>query len=437
MDQSLTYKKIIKTWWPLAASWISMALAEPAVGMLMARLKDAKINLAAYGGIVHPISLLVEAPIIMLLAASTALSVNKQSYQKLNKFMLLTGLVLTSLHILIAFTPLYFIVVRSILHVPEIIIEPGRIGLMIMTPWTWAIAYRRLNQGVLIRNGHSKSVGSGTVIRLVTLVGVLIIGYSLKDVSGIVVVTAAQIAGVVIEAAFIGIMARPVIRKELISEPDKPVISNQALIKFYTPLALTSLLNMVWEPICSAALSRMPMALESLAVWPVVFGFIFIFRSTGIAYNEVVVALIGEDHNSRKLKQFAKFLWLGITISYLITALTPLATIWFRDIAAISMDLITIAKSAFLLGLPLGFMSVFQSLYQGSLVHNNQTNAVSEAVGISLLALAMILTIGVMINQITGLYIAMIAYSMAAITQVGWMNLRINRYRRRTYRFKL
>ncbi len=36
---------------------------------------------------------------------------------------------------------------------------------MIMTPWTWAIAYRRFQQGA-IRFGKTSAVGIGTAVRL-------------------------------------------------------------------------------------------------------------------------------------------------------------------------------------------------------------------------------------------------------------------------------
>ena len=75
--------------------------------------------------------------------------------------------------------------------------EPARIGLMIMTPWTWSIAYRRYHQGVLIRFGHSKAVGAGTAVRLTADALVLGIGYLIGTAPGVVVATAAVASGVV------------------------------------------------------------------------------------------------------------------------------------------------------------------------------------------------------------------------------------------------
>src|SRR5512142_972670 len=163
---ALTYRQILKTWWPLAFSWLLMSVEIPMLSAVIARLPNPEINLAAYGGIVYPLSLIIEAPVIMLLAASVALSRHRQAYARIRRFMLAAGLLLTGLHALVAFTPLYYGVVEGLIGAPKEIVEPARIGLMLMLPWTGSIAYRRFQQGVLIRFGHSGSVGVGTLVRL-------------------------------------------------------------------------------------------------------------------------------------------------------------------------------------------------------------------------------------------------------------------------------
>ena len=161
-------RRAFTAWWPLATSWLLMALELPALSAVVARLPDPRIHLAAYGGVVFPLALIVESPVIMLLAASTALSRDRDSYARLRKYMLAAGAGLTGLHLLVAFTPLYDLVASGLLGAPAEILEPARLGLRIMTPWTWSIAYRRFHQGVLIRFGHSRTVGLGTMVRLST-----------------------------------------------------------------------------------------------------------------------------------------------------------------------------------------------------------------------------------------------------------------------------
>ena len=132
-SNGLSRSKILKTWWPLALSWMLMALELPALSSIITRLPNPKINLAAYGGIVFPLALIIEAPIIMLLAASTALSKDWDSYKKIRKFMHYTSAALTALHILVVSTPIYFFITRSLIGSPEEIILPARIGLPVLS----------------------------------------------------------------------------------------------------------------------------------------------------------------------------------------------------------------------------------------------------------------------------------------------------------------
>ena len=135
-------RRILHTWWPLAASWLFMATEGLMMNAIVARLAEPRINLAAWGGVVFPIALIVEAPIIMLLSASTALSRDWDSYVKLRRFMMWAGAILTALHALTAFTPFYYVVAAGWIGAPDEIVEPARWGLMIMTPWAWSIAWR-------------------------------------------------------------------------------------------------------------------------------------------------------------------------------------------------------------------------------------------------------------------------------------------------------
>jgi len=200
---------VVRAWAPLAASWLFMGLELPLVSAVIARLPQPTIGLAAYGGVVFPLALLIESPVIMLLSASTALSRDESSYRIGRRIMLALGGGFTALHALVAFTPLYDLLARHALGIPEAVVEPARVGLRIMTPWTIAIAYRRFQQGVLIRFGRSREVGIGTAVRLGTNALVLGLGAAAGTWPGIAVGTAAVALGVIAEAAYAGWRVRP------------------------------------------------------------------------------------------------------------------------------------------------------------------------------------------------------------------------------------
>ena len=420
--KTLSMKRIFDTWWPLAASWMLMGAELPALSAVIARLENPKINLAAYGGIVFPISLMIEAPIIMLLAASTALCKDYDSYRKLWRFMMISGATLTVLHILIAFSPLYYVVSEELIGAPAVIIEPARIGLMIMTPWTWAIAYRRFNQGVLIRFGHSKAVGGGTVVRLTADLIILLIGYSIGTIPGIVVATSAVAAGVVCEAIYAGIVTRPVVNNELKNAlPLEEPLTLNAFLKFYIPLAMTSLLLLLVQPIGSAAMSRMPRAIDSLAVWPVVSGLIFLLRSFGMAYNEVVVALLDEPLSTQSLRRYTYLLAGFVTVLLVLITITPLANFWFSGVLGLSSELSDLAIIGMWIALLIPGLNVFQSWFQGAIVVSRQTRGITEAVGIFLITTIIIISAGATWSQIIGLYIGLGAFAIAMLVQTLWL----------------
>jgi hypothetical protein len=414
--------RVFRTWWPLAASWMLMGAELPVLSAIVARLANPEINLAAYGGVVFPLALIIESPIIMLLAASTALSRDWSSYLKLRRFMMVTSAAMTALHILVAFTPIYYFVVQGILGAPAEIVEPARLGLMIMTPWTWSIAYRRFNQGVLIRFGYSKTIGVGTVIRLSADGLVLLSGYMVGNIPGIVVATCAVIAGVISEAIYVGIVVQPVLHRHV--HPAPPAAQNLSLrsfLEFYIPLAMTSLLTLIVQPMGSAALSRMPQPLDSLAAWPVVTGLIFMLRGLGMAYNEVVVALLDEPFSLETLRRFTNWLAVGTTACLLVLVATPFSAIWFEKISALNPNLANLASTGLWIGLFIPAMTVYQSWYQGAILNGRRTRGITEAVVIFLVSSGILLTAGVIWGQVIGLYIVLGVFLFSSAAQNGWL----------------
>ncbi|HGG56610.1 MAG TPA: hypothetical protein ENK31_02310, partial [Nannocystis exedens] len=114
---------VARRWWPLAASWMLMGVELPLLSSVVARLPDPEIHLAAYGGLVFPIALLIEAPIIMMLAASTTLSKHQAAYKALGRTMHRLSAVLTIIHIAFAFTPLFDWVLVPLLDTPDKVVE--------------------------------------------------------------------------------------------------------------------------------------------------------------------------------------------------------------------------------------------------------------------------------------------------------------------------
>ena len=151
-SKPISLKDVFQLWLPLAGSWLLMGIESPMLAAFVARMAFPEITLAAWGSLVYPISLVVEGPIIMLLTASTALAKDLPSYKKLFKYMLVMSVALSLIHIIIAFTPIFYFVAENLMNVPSSIIEPGRVGLQIITPWPIMVACQSLNKGKWLRH---------------------------------------------------------------------------------------------------------------------------------------------------------------------------------------------------------------------------------------------------------------------------------------------
>ena len=424
-------KLIAQIWLPLATSWLLMGLERPIVTAFMARLEDPTISLAAYASAVFPLSLIIESPIIMLLAASTALSKNWTWYCFLRNFMAWMATGLTFIHGIIAFTPLFDFLVSTVLKIPEPIVEPARIGMMLMTPWTASIAIRRFYQGILIRNRQSHWIGVGTAIRLTGLCGGLLLGFAWDAPSGIVIGTFAISLGVLIEAIFIRTCTQPILQqmKKMDSSIEKPPRMRKFL-QFYIPLATTPLLTLLALPLGSAALSRMPSPIESFAVWPILGGLVFLFQGIGLAYQEVVVALIEKPTFFVPLRKFAvQLAFWNSTVLFTITA-TPLAHIWFVTISGLSSNLAELGKTTLWFAVLFPALTVIESWFQGILVHSHKTQGIIEAVAIYLLVSATILGGGIYLGIFTGLHVGYVAGACGLIMQTLWLGFRCQPFMR-------
>lgn len=417
--------RVLRTWWPLAASWTLMGLELPMVSAVLARLADPKVSLAAYGGVVFPLSMLIEAPIIMLLAASTALALDRDSYLFLRRTMHRMGAVLTVLHLLLATTPLFDLVVGHIMEAPMEVRGPARIGLLLMTPWTYSIAYRRLQHGVLIRAGRSHLVGTGTLVRLGGCGLVLSLGAAVGSFPGIVVGASAVATGVLSEAIYSGVIVRPSLRALQPRDPALPALTMKKFLPFYVPLALTSLLHLIAMPIGAAGIGRLPRALDSLAAWPVVNGLVFLLRGMGIAFNEVVVSLLDEPGAARALRRFTVTLASATSATLLLVAATPLSSLYFREVTGLPEGLVHLGRVALCLAVLSPAVGAWQSWHQGVLVHEHRTRGITEAIAIAILVMAIGIGLATLLElPYPGLYAVMMATLLGQIVQLLWLGRR-------------
>jgi hypothetical protein len=245
------------------------------------------------------------------------------------------------------------------------------------------------------------------------------------DLKGAEVGATALVCSVSAEALATRLFASRITRFILRDDPVQTRSKNlsyRAILRFYTPLALTSLVSMGVLPMITFFLGQSRLALDSLAVLPVVNSLVFLFRSLGLSFQEAAIALLGDRfENLGRLALFS--LWLGVfAVTGLgLIAFTPLSSFWFGKISGLSPELSRLAVLPTRILSILPGLTVLISFQRGILVIGRRTVPVTVASTIEVIAIFCLLVLTIHILDWTGIVSAATAIVIGRITANGYL----------------
>jgi hypothetical protein len=375
-----------------------MAAEGPILAAVIARLLEPKFNLAAFG-VAFSFGVLIEAPIIMLMSASTALVKNRDSYLKLRNFSLTLIGICSFIMLIFIIPPIFYFIMQRMIGLPENVARLTHQACLVLIPWPGAIGYRRFYQGILIRSNLTRRVAYGTMVRLTTMSATALTCYFFFPLNGATVGTLSLSLAVSAEAIASRIMAHRSVKQLMsenkINQAEVP-LTYRYITKFYYPLALTSLLGLGVHPMVTFFMGQSRMPIESLAVLPVINSLVFLFRSMGLSFQEVGIALMGENSkNFKMLRNFAAFLGIAVVLALSLIAFTPLSYIWFHKVSGLSSELTQFARfPAQILSLLPG-LTVLISFQRAVLVKNERTTPITIATSIEVITIFAILFVAI------------------------------------------
>ncbi len=416
---TLSYGQIFRFWLPLAATWLMMSIEGPFLAAIIARLAAEKVNLAAYG-VTFAFALIAESPVIMLMSASTALCRDRESYRKLRNFSLILSVSVTLLLAIFLLPPIFNLIVLKLIGLPVNIAALIHIALLFLLPWPGAIGIRRFYQGILIVRHQTKRIAVSTLARLISMSSCALILFFYSSLAGAIIGAISLACGVVSEALLTRVLARHAISEVLQTEPEpEQQLSYRKIWDYYLPLALTPFIALSIHPLVTFFLGKSRDPLESLAVMPVIYGLTFVFRAIGLSYQEVSIALLGENRdNYFKVRNFAIVLGISTSTCLSLIAFTPLSKLWFQDLSGLNELLTNFAI------LPLQIMAIFPALtvlicFQRSiLIVTRVTNPISVSTAIEAVGIFSILLLAMLYFPLPGVVAASIAYVIGRLLAV-------------------
>jgi hypothetical protein len=421
-NEPLRTATIVLFWLPLAATWFMMAVEGPYIAAIVARMPFAAQSLAAYG-VATSLAWLIESPIMMLLSASVALVRGRSSYLGLRHFAFLMNALVTVGMLLLALPPVFAFVGQRLIGLPRDISDLAHAATTVLVLWPASIGYRRFYQGILVRHHLTRRVAYGTIVRLGTMsVTAAALAYSVR-LPGAVLGAVALLSGVMAEAIASRWMARHLVR-ELMQRDDVSgtTLGLRGIARFYYPLALTSMLSMALGPLVTFGLGRGIAPIESLAVWPVVIATAFLFRSGGIAYQEVGIALTG-SHGEHRALVTRTGLMLGAISSLALAAVafTPLETVWLQTVSGLTPQLASFAVWPVRILILLPALDYVLSIQRSGWILAHRTSVITLATTIEAVVLALALFALVASTSLVAATCGAIATIMGRFAANAWL----------------
>lgn len=409
---------------PLAATWLMMSVEGPFLAAIIARMIEPKFNLAAYG-VAFSFALMIEAPVIMIMSASTALVKNRQSFIKLRNFIYALNTVVTLFMLAFIIPGIFHFFAISIIELPQHVADLTYKAMIILLPWPGAIGYRRFYQGILIRNNLTRRVAYGTVIRLSSMSITAFGLYFFSNLDGVMVGASALSLGVSCEAVASRIMAWGIVKKlknDTVLNLKDEILTYKGIYSFYYPLALTSIISLTVQPLVTFFIGQSPFPIESLAVLPVITSFVFIFRSLGLSFQEVGIALLGKYEGSyQALKNFAAFLGI-ITVAALgLIAFTPLSDFWFNTVSGLSLELTQFAKLPLIIMILMPGFSVLINFQRSVLVESRHTKPITWATITEVIGILLVLFISISYFDAVGAVAATLAFMIGRFGAITYL----------------
>lgn len=414
---------IVLFWLPLAATWLMMSVEGPYIAAIVARMPQAAISLAAYG-VATSLAWLIESPIMMLLSASTALVRDRASYLALRRFAFLLNALVTLGMLILAIPPVFRFVGETLIGLPREISHLAHISTLILILWPAAIGYRRFYQGIMVRHHMTRRVAYGTVVRLAAMSITAAVLATTANLPGATIGAIALLAGVILEAAASRWMARHIITTLMSSgeTAEGTLLELSKIARFYYPLALTSVLSMALGPLVTFGLGRGRAPIESLAIWPVVQSMSFVFRSGGVAFQEVGVALTG-GHGEPHPEVRRTALWIGVFSSLALAAVsfTPLERVWFEGVSGLSHHLAQFATWPIRVMILLPLLEYVLSIQRARWILSHRTGVITVATAIEAGGLALTLLFAVGALDLVGAVAGAIAMMVGRLAANGYL----------------
>jgi len=146
---------------------------------------------------------LISGPAWSLQQLTTALGADQQAFRRVMRFALGIGMIFSVLLSMVAFTPLYDIVLSRVYNLSADLRDLARAPVQLMVIFPLLTASASLLRGRLIRAGRTPTVRAAMLVGVAGLVLTLALGITRLSLTGVMLAAAATLTGAIAELAWL------------------------------------------------------------------------------------------------------------------------------------------------------------------------------------------------------------------------------------------
>lgn len=393
-EQKIGLMSLLKQFFPLAISDFAMTIGDTFRTMALVRLANPDIVLAAIG-IIKSVAALLESPIIMILHASTALSVNRSAHRALWRITLLLSGLLSSIFLFLCWAPVYHWLFGDIFGADSEVVLAARFGFLLLVPWPAVIGIRRFYQGILIRAGHRNTIAHAGLVRLASTCALLWIGVHFQW-EGVFLGAISLMGTVIIESAMVIFLSYHYNSPAHIVFEDEDNLSQHptttaTVARYYLPLGSTTLLIWTGKAMLVGVIVRAVDGNTGLAAWVAVNGFVAPLCNTTRMVQQIILS-VPSSVSAKLLWRFAVMVGLCCSAPLVLLAFSPPGTYLLRLFLDGADNIFGPALPGIQLLALMPLTFALQTFYQGLLLKNAGNWWINGATFVNV-ALTFILTI--------------------------------------------
>lgn len=434
--RGVSYLSLLLFYLPLGFSGLMMTLDLPIVNGVLNRFPNPDNSVAALR-VAFSMALVYEASHIAMIDISTALSTDLTVFKMLRRFYLIMAGVLLAFASVIAFSPIYDLIVRGVMNIPPSVAEAARPALWAFLLWPIPIGWRRLYQGALIKHGHPKVVGAGGLVRMGSLIVALIffgwLDASVVRIEPAAIAVLAMLVSVTAEAAAVHGWTGRVLRSMPESTPDKPPPTYRDIRRFFFPLAGTAVMSTTVQPVVTAGIASAAVAWASptgsvvaVASYAIAWSMAFLVFGPTLSMTQASIAWSGSSDPATREKGPRVLIGVGVGLAVLmaIATFTPFSHWLFTTI--IQAPPLTAASAVEVAHwlVPMPILHSISFMLRGRLIAMGNPKAVRRAQLVDLIAIFVVIqlaTNGPMVGLLQGVSaapLAAIAYNVMLLVDI-------------------